>query len=119
MKQAIIMKKILEETSLRIISNVGMAKSLYIQAIEKAKTGQIEEAKDLLIEGKKYYIEGHKAHSEILRKEASGEKLDLNLLLVHSENHLSSTEIMEYISNQVIFLYKVLTDNKLNIKEEI
>lgn len=76
----------LELACFEIISNVGTAKSCYINAIHKAKEGDYEEAKKLIEEGNQMYAEGHKAHVEMIQKEAAGESVETCLLLIHAED---------------------------------
>ncbi len=97
---------------LAIISNVGMAKSMYINAIGAARKGQIEEARAMMVEGKKYFLEGHKAHAEQLSLDAGNENVTVNLLVVHAEDQLASAEMAECMANEMIVLYELLYKNQ-------
>lgn len=66
----------LELACFEIISNVGTAKSCYINAIHKAKEGDYEEAKKLIEEGNKMYAEGQMMSAETFQVLA-GEFIDL------------------------------------------
>ena len=91
-----------------IISNVGTAKSCYINAIHKAKEGDYEEAKKLIEEGNKMYAEGHKAHVEMIQKEASGESVETCLLLIHAEDQMMSAETFQVLAGEFIDLCKMI-----------
>lgn len=93
-----------EEISFKIISNVGSATSCYVEAMRLATDGNIDEAKAKVEEGGKTFIDGHKAHMELLTQECAGNPVNLGLLLVHAEDQLNKAEILEIMANQFIDL---------------
>lgn len=99
----------LEMTCFQIISAVGMAKSSYIEAIQEAKKGNIERAKELIQEGEKSFVGGHEAHAGLIQQEASGQAVQLNLLLMHAEDQLMAAETCKIMAVEVIDLYERLT----------
>ena len=60
----------LEMTCFQIISNVGAARSSYIEGIQKAKAGDFDGARKCIEEGQKLFLVGHEAHFELIQKEA-------------------------------------------------
>ena len=98
----------LELACFEIISNVGTAKSCYINAIHKAKEGDYEEAKKLIEEGNQMYAEGHKAHVEMIQKEAAGESVETCLLLSHAEDQMMSAETFQVLAGEFIDLCKMI-----------
>lgn len=96
----------LELACFSIISNVGAAKSMYIQALSLAKEGKYDEAKDMIVEGEAMYVEGHKAHMELVQQEAGGEKVETSLILMHAEDQLISTEVIKMMVLEFIELYQ-------------
>lgn len=98
----------LELTCFEIISNVGAAKTCYINAIHKAEEGEYEEAKKLIDEGNTHYAEGHKAHVEMIQKEASGESVDACLLLIHAEDQMMSAETFQVLAGEFIKMCKMI-----------
>ena len=52
----------LEQVAFEIISTVGTARSCYIEAIQKAKEGKMDEIEDLFKAGDEAFNEGHNAH---------------------------------------------------------
>ena len=98
----------LELACFEIISNVGMAKTGYINAIHKAEEGEYEEAKKLIEEGNEHYAEGHKAHVEMIQKEASGESVETCLLLIHAEDQMMSAETFQVLGGEFIKMCKMI-----------
>ena len=102
----------MELISFQIISAVGTARSMYIDAIEEAKKGNIEQARKLIEEGEEIFVEGHKAHAGLIQQEANGESVIPQLLLVHAEDQLMSAEAFKIIAEQFIDLYESLKGDK-------
>lgn len=100
----------------QIISAVGTARSCFIEATEKAKLGEFEEAYKLMDEGDKYFVEGHSVHLQLIQKEASGEDFKVGLILIHAEDQLMSAETFKIVSNNMIELYKEMHELKEKCK---
>ena len=64
----------LQMTCFEIISYVGTAKSMYINAVQKAKEGDYDAAEELIKQGDDAYNGGHDVHMGLLKKEANGER---------------------------------------------
>ena len=97
----------LELTAFQIISAVGTARSSYIEAIQKAKTGDFDGAEKLIKEGDEMFVEGHNAHASLLQKEAEdGPGSSLSLLILHAEDQLMSAEGFKTIALEFIEVYK-------------
>lgn len=100
-----------EQIAFQIISNVGMAKSTFMEAISKSKEGNYTDADNLLKEGNQYLIDGHKVHKELIQEEAKGESIPMNLLLVHAEDQLMSSEIIKEMAKELIYIHKHYKNN--------
>lgn len=98
----------MELVSFQIISAVGTARSMYIEAIEEAKNGNIQQARGLIKEGEEVFTDGHKAHAGLIQQEANGESVVPQLLLVHAEDQLMSAEAFKIIATQFVDLYESL-----------
>ncbi|MFV0379447.1 MAG: PTS lactose/cellobiose transporter subunit IIA [Anaerorhabdus sp.] len=98
----------MELISFKIISNVGSAKSCYIEAMQLAKKGLFQEAQAKITEGEEIFVKGHLAHAELIQSEASGEKVEIGLLLMHAEDQLMSAETIKLMAEEMIDLYKLV-----------
>ena len=70
--------------------------------------GEYEEAKKLIEEGNEHYAEGHKAHVEMIQKEASGESVETCLLLIHAEDQMMSAETFQVLAGEFIKMCKMI-----------
>lgn len=93
----------------QIISAVGMARSSYIEAIQEAKKGNFDLAREMVAEGEKSFLGGHEAHAKLIQQEASGTKVEPCLLLIHAEDQLMSAESFKIIAEEMIENYVRIT----------
>lgn len=104
------MSEELQMICFQIISNVGAARSSYIEAIQKAKKGDFEGAAACVAEGQKQFLVGHEAHFELIQREAKGEAVGGSLILVHAEDQLMSAEGFKIIAEEMIDCYKKMEE---------
>lgn len=100
--------KDLELTLVEIISSVGMAKSLIIEALREARNGKFDLVDQKLKEADEYFTQGHHAHTELIQREAGGEKIEFSLLIMHSEDQLMSAETIRSLALEMLEMYKEL-----------
>ncbi len=96
----------LEIICFQIISNVGTARSNYIEAIHKAKERDFEGAQASMEAGQQEFLKGHDAHFELLQKEAQGNPVGGSLILIHAEDQLMSAEGFKIIAEEMIASYR-------------
>ncbi|MBZ8066733.1 PTS lactose/cellobiose transporter subunit IIA [Streptococcus pneumoniae] len=96
----------MEYICFQLIANSGAAKSSFIEAIQLAKAGNLKEAKIKVEEAEDSLVEAHKIHSNLIQKEAIGEKIGFSLLFMHAEDQMASTEIIQLLSKEFIDLYQ-------------
>ena len=90
----------------QIISHVGTAKSLAMEALFAAKEGNFSLAEEKLAESKHFFVEGHKIHASLIQREANGEKLEFSLILMHAEDQIMSVDTITLLVIEMIELYK-------------
>ncbi len=95
-----------EMISFEIIANAGDARSFAFGALEAAKAGNFEEAEELLKKSNAAAVEAHHAQTDLLVKEANGEKTQVDVLLVHAQDHLMTSMLAVELIKELIALYK-------------
>ena len=104
----------LRRKSLEIISNVGSARSHYIEAIRHAKQKNFEKAYSSIKNGVEAFRKGHNIHSQLIFNEAADiDDNGFSLILVHAEDQLMSAEGFKIIATEFVDLYKMLYENKV------
>ena len=96
----------LELIAFQIISNVGSARSAFVNAIRAAKAGDFARAEKLIEAGETDFFAGHKAHQQLLTDEAAGTAAPVTLLLAHAEDQLMSAEAFKILAREFIDLYQ-------------
>lgn len=87
-----------------IISEVGAARSSYIEAIDSAIAGDRDEASRLVAEGDECYARGHEIHTSLIQQEAAGQDVSFQLILLHAEDQLMSAETFKILTERFMAL---------------
>ena len=96
----------MELISFQLISNVGEARSALFEAMRAAREERFEEAEGLMKEAEESLLRGHESHSSLIMQEASGDKVQISLLLMHAEDQLMTTELLKGMAKEVILTHK-------------
>lgn len=94
----------ISEICCMMISKVGEAKSKFVEAMREARRNNFTNADKLMVDGNNLLLEGERYHAKLLQKSASESKLELNLLIVHVEDQMSSSSTIEVIAEEFIEL---------------
>ena len=92
----------IEIIAMELITHAGNAKSLAIQAIREARKGDFEKADKLLNEANEEMNNGHASQAKLLFKEANGEKVAINLLIIHAQDHVMNALTIKDLANEMI-----------------
>ncbi|MEG0166033.1 PTS lactose/cellobiose transporter subunit IIA [Anaerorhabdus sp.] len=94
------------QIAMGLIMHAGNARSLAMEAIQAAKAGQIEQADELIAKSDEALLEAHQVQTNLLVKEARGEKLEIGILLIHSQDHLMTSITVKDLAKEFIDLYR-------------
>lgn len=98
----------LTEIAFEIIANVGTARGMYVEAVQEAKKGNFDRARELVAEGKEIFAQGHHAHADVLTMSGAGVKLPMNIFLMHAEDQLMAADSFETIAAELIEVHEKL-----------
>lgn len=77
-----------DDTNLEVVMSLimygGDARSSAFEAIQLAKKGDFEAAQNKLKAAKQALTQAHHSQTQMLTKEANGDKTPINLLMVHA-----------------------------------
>jgi cellobiose PTS system EIIA component len=104
--------KIMENIAFQMVAAVNEARGLYLQAIQSARTGAFDKAIQLIEMGDSHYNTGHAAHTQLLQMEAAGEGDVANLLIMHAEDQLMSSENYKVLAVESVHIYKAVFSTK-------
>ena len=77
------------EKGFQLIIHGGDAKNEAFRAMEFAQAYRFEEAKEALNKAKQELGKAHKIQTELIQAEAAGEGPEMNIILVHAQDHLT------------------------------
>jgi len=97
------MEKI-NEIAFQIILSGGNGRSNSMEAIQYAKNGEFEKADELITEANTKLGKAHNHQTELLQLESKGEGISVNVILVHSQDHLMNAILMKDMANSIIKL---------------
>lgn len=101
-----------EQVSMELIANSGDARSFAFQALNEAKNGNYDVATNLLRKSEEASIKAHQAQTDLLINEANGEKTEINVLLIHAQDHLMTSMLAQELIKEIILLHQGKEDRK-------
>ncbi|WP_032120517.1 PTS lactose/cellobiose transporter subunit IIA [Clostridium amazonitimonense] len=96
----------MEQIILNLIMNSGDARSYAMEAIQSAKDGDFNTAEDLMKKCNEQLDHAHYAQTSLIQSEASGNKTEFSLLLVHAQDHLMTTLTLKDLALEIIDIHK-------------
>ncbi|PEJ56695.1 MULTISPECIES: PTS lactose/cellobiose transporter subunit IIA [unclassified Bacillus (in: firmicutes)] len=101
-------KEELYNLAFQLILHSGNAKSFAMEAMQKAKEGNFDEAEEKLTEADSAFNEAHHVQTDLIQKEAGGEKVDFPLIMVHAQDHLMNSMTLKDMAREIIELHKLI-----------
>lgn len=92
--------------SFGIIAVAGEARSLSFRALRAAKAGDFAQADELMEQAKKAGIDAHQKQTDMLVQEANGNHVEVDVLLVHAQDHLMTSMLAQELIVEMIELHK-------------
>jgi PTS system cellobiose-specific IIA component len=96
----------MERSIFTIISCAGRARSICFEALRHAREGAFEQAEALLDQAQAELVKTHGVHAAMIQKEASGDRQEVSLLLVHAEDHLMNTLFAKDLIREMVLMLK-------------
>lgn len=92
----------MEQEILKLIMDSGDARSKIIEAMRLLKDNKFGEVRELMKESNQCIIRAHKVQTKLLQNEASGSEMNVQLLMVHAQDHLMDAMVMRDIVENLI-----------------
>lgn len=94
-----------EQIVFTIIMHAGDARSYALEALRYAREGNNTEAEKSMAKAKTELVEAHHIQTELLQAEARGEKQEVNLLLIHAQDHLMTAILAKDLIEEMMLMY--------------
>ncbi|SFC99560.1 PTS lactose/cellobiose transporter subunit IIA [Clostridium uliginosum] len=98
----------MEEIIMNLIVHSGEVRSYSMEAIECAKKGNIDEARELIEKAQGELSKAHNSQTSLIQKEANGEKVEVSLLMVHAQDHLMTSMTLKTLAVEIIDIHEEL-----------
>lgn len=95
-----------QQSAFSIIATAGDAQEMMFKALSAAKTGNHAQAEKLMSEAETLLVKAHCLQTELLKQEATGEKFDFSILLVHAQNYVMNAILAKKLVSEMISLCK-------------
>lgn len=102
----------IEQISFSIISSAGDAQSKMFEALSSARSRNFSQADTLMKEAEILLANAHTFQTDLIKKEANGEKSGYSILLVHAQDHLMNGMLSKQLVKEMIHLYQELENKK-------
>lgn len=97
----------MEEISMIIIANAGEARGLAFEALHSIRSDKdYDKAKEYIDKANEYSLIAHRAQTDLLIEAANGNKIEVDVLLVHSQDHLMTAMLAIELITEMIEFYK-------------
>ncbi|MDZ7834821.1 MAG: PTS lactose/cellobiose transporter subunit IIA [Alkalibacterium sp.] len=100
----------MNEIAFEIILFAGNGKSSAMEAIQEAKDGNFEEADLKIKEAGEELSKAHGVQTELLQQEAKGDGAGVNVILVHSQDHLMTAMTVRDLAVEIIELHRLRSE---------
>lgn len=98
----------IEQVIMNIIIYSGEARAYAYESLSKVKTGDYAGAEESMEAANEAIGQAHDIQTELLQKEAAGDKLEISILFVHAQDHLMTSISEKNLINEIIDLRKVV-----------
>ena len=98
------------KTAFELIAVAGESKAESMAAIEAASEFRFDEAKEHLKAADAQMVAAHEVQTDMLQQEAEGNKVKVNIILVHAQDHLTTAMIMRDQADLIMRLYRTIQE---------
>lgn len=102
--------------SMKIIGSSGMATSCAIESFKLSRENKFDDAKAKLNEANMHMAEAIEEHVKAIKAEKSGDTINYDLLFLHAEAQMTTSQSLIIMANEVINIYKEIAKGKVNEK---
>lgn len=96
----------MQENAMMMILYAGNANRYAFEALRKVKTKEFSEARELIAKAKSESLQSHKIQSGLLAGFASGEAFDLDILMIHAQDHLMNSVLAIDLIEEMIDVFE-------------
>lgn len=104
------MPKMAEEASQLVAFNIilhsGNARSCIHEAMQYMRDADFDQANKKLEEADEALVQAHQAQTELLQEFSRGTVIEIQIIMVHAQDHLMTTMTLLEVAKEMEYLYK-------------
>lgn len=100
--------KSMEFIIMNLVVDGGDARSSALEAIRAARNSDFDKANELINACEVAIEKAHVTQTELIQKEAGGEHIEVQLLMVHAQDHLMNAMTVKDLAIEIIELCKMI-----------
>ncbi|QVI35240.1 PTS cellobiose transporter subunit IIA [Lacticaseibacillus chiayiensis] len=89
-----------------IILHSGNSRTMIHEAFAAMRVGNFDKADERLKASNDELLLAHQSQSDLLKKYASGTKIEMEIILVHAQDHLMTTMTLREVALEMEHLYR-------------
>lgn len=106
----------MEEIIFSLITHSGSARSYIFEAFKEVEGCNMEKAHELMELAKSELLKAHSIQTKLIQNEAAGENIQVNLLMVHAQDHLMTSILAKDLIERMVVMQQKI--NRLERMEE-
>ena len=96
----------LQVAAFEIILNSGNARSIVHEAFDAMREGNYALAEEKLKESNDELLKAHQSQTHLLQEYAGGKEVNVEIIMVHAQDHLMTTMTLREVGLEMLDLYK-------------
>ncbi len=100
--------KDINQVAMEVILNAGDGRNKIDEALEKMAEGKLDEVDKLLDEAEELILKAHKAQTQVIQSQVSGENMEYSLLFVHAQDTVMTINTELRMTKKLLPIIKML-----------
>lgn len=104
----------IQVAAFEIILNSGNARTTIHKSFAAMRKSDFSHADQLLTEANEENLQAHKSQTALLKDYAGGKKIEMEIIMVHAQDHLMTTMTLLEVAQEMKYLYEQIAQNIKN-----
>lgn len=100
----------IQSVAFEIILHSGSSRTMVHEAFEMMRNNKFKDSTDKLDEANEELLLAHQSQTNLMRQYSSGENINIDIIMVHAQDHLMTTMTLREVALEMLYLYKKLED---------
>ncbi|HLR43213.1 MAG TPA: PTS cellobiose transporter subunit IIA [Pseudogracilibacillus sp.] len=102
----------IQSVAFDIILHSGSSKTMIHEAFAMIRNKEFKNAEIKLEEANEELVLAHKSQTQLLQQYSSGETINMEIILVHAQDHLMNTMTFREVALEMLYLYEKIEKDK-------